>query len=142
MFLLELQQSVLKKMKAGVQVKELYDFTVGEVQKKKPDLADKLVKSIGFGVSHASLVSDRSELIRDQPLYRPESTSEIAHTLSMVKTPKRCRKTWCSISVSDSPTSPTLRTRTKRKRFDVTPIRLFDLTDPVSLATPYNWLTL
>jgi nucleosome binding factor SPN SPT16 subunit len=56
-FLLELQQSVLKKMKAGVQVKELYDFTVGEVQKKKPDLTDKLVKSIGFGVSHAVLVS-------------------------------------------------------------------------------------
>jgi nucleosome binding factor SPN SPT16 subunit len=49
-FLLALQQSVLKMMKAGTQVKDLYEFTVNEVKSKKPELADKLVKSIGFGV--------------------------------------------------------------------------------------------
>lgn len=50
-FLLDLQQTVLKKMKAGVPVKEVYDTAVSTVQSKKPELADKLVKSIGFGVS-------------------------------------------------------------------------------------------
>jgi nucleosome binding factor SPN SPT16 subunit len=50
-FLLDLQQAVLKKMKAGVPVKEVYDFALSHVQSKKPELADKMVKSIGFGVS-------------------------------------------------------------------------------------------
>lgn len=54
-FLLDLQQAVLKKMKAGVQVKELYEFAVTTVQSKKPELADKMVKSIGFGVSRTIL---------------------------------------------------------------------------------------
>lgn len=55
-FLLELQQTILKKMKAGVQVKQLYDTAVQTVQSKKPELVDKFVKNIGFGVSsHLSL---------------------------------------------------------------------------------------
>jgi nucleosome binding factor SPN SPT16 subunit len=46
-----MQQAILKNMKAGAAVKDLYDTALEMVKSKKPELADKFVKNIGFGVS-------------------------------------------------------------------------------------------
>jgi nucleosome binding factor SPN SPT16 subunit len=42
-------------MKAGAAVKDLYDTALEMVKSKKPELADKFVKNIGFGVSKRSV---------------------------------------------------------------------------------------
>lgn len=67
-------------MKAGTQVKELYDTAVQTVSSKKPELADNFVKNIGFGVSLA-IWFDCSRVLRKAKggaLNRPVSISVTA----------------------------------------------------------------
>ncbi|KAI5451044.1 FACT complex subunit spt16 [Naganishia albida] len=48
-FLLDLQQTVLKNMKAGTPVKQVYQIALDYVKQKKPDLEEHFVKNLGFG---------------------------------------------------------------------------------------------
>lgn len=48
-FLLEVQQAVLAKMHEGVSIDRVYAAALDLIKLKKPDLADKFVKNIGFG---------------------------------------------------------------------------------------------
>ena len=49
--MLELQSEVVKMMKVGVPLKDIYAAAVNVVKTKKPELESAFVKSIGFAVS-------------------------------------------------------------------------------------------
>lgn len=53
-FLLDLQQHVLKKMKAGVRAKDVYADALAYVKEKKPELEASFPKTLGHGVRMAS----------------------------------------------------------------------------------------
>lgn len=48
-FLLELQQAVLKQMKAGTAIKQVHQAAIDYIKQKKPELEEHFVKTLGFG---------------------------------------------------------------------------------------------
>lgn len=49
-FLLELFEKLIQKLKDGVKLCDVYDEVYKHVKDKRPDLADKLTKAVGFGM--------------------------------------------------------------------------------------------
>ncbi|KAL3860233.1 hypothetical protein ACJMK2_010387 [Sinanodonta woodiana] len=49
-FLVEVEEEILKKLQDNVKLSEVYDHAVKFVKDKRPDLEDKMTKSIGFGM--------------------------------------------------------------------------------------------
>jgi nucleosome binding factor SPN SPT16 subunit len=50
LFLLDLQQYLLKKLKAGAVIKDVYASGLAYVKEKKPELESAYPKTIGYGV--------------------------------------------------------------------------------------------
>ncbi|KAJ9113650.1 hypothetical protein QFC22_005958 [Naganishia vaughanmartiniae] len=48
-FLLDLQQTVLRNMKAGTPIKQVHQTAIDYIKQKKPELEEHFVKTLGFG---------------------------------------------------------------------------------------------
>jgi nucleosome binding factor SPN SPT16 subunit len=48
-FLLDLQQTVLRSMKAGTPIKQIHQIAIDYIKQKKPELEEHFVKTLGFG---------------------------------------------------------------------------------------------
>jgi nucleosome binding factor SPN SPT16 subunit len=82
LFLLDLQQYLLKKLKAGAVIKDVYASGLAYVKEKKPELESAYPKTIGYGVRVARNPSSREPTDTTDGRSRPVLTSAIPHTCS------------------------------------------------------------
>ncbi len=111
-FVLDLQQHLLRVLKAGVLAKDVYAAGLQYVKDKKPALEGSYPKSIGYGVSAQGRLLTSALLMRLRR--RRESSSGIARTCSDPRTIGLSRRAWCSSSTWHLETCRIPRTRATR----------------------------
>ena len=59
-----MQKFALAELKDGVVCKDFYQKVVDKIQADRPDLADKFVKTAGFGVSRPPFAAEESDRLK------------------------------------------------------------------------------